>query len=110
MLGFAIPLLVLGGILTIIAILLLSPPPFDKPAVLLCRATKTSAGMCVVDCTSGNADIMILACICRNLSAGWTVVATLSTVLAAMSASPLWDVMHMKHHARETSADNLQRR
>lgn len=47
MLGFAIPLLVLGGMLTVIAVLLLSPPPFDKPAVLLCRATKTSAGVYV---------------------------------------------------------------
>ena len=41
---------------------------------------------------------------------GWTVVATLSTVLAAMAASPVWDILHMKQHARETSADNLQRR
>ena len=46
MLGFAIPLLVLGGILSVLAVLLLSPPPFGKPAVLLCRATKTSAGVC----------------------------------------------------------------
>ncbi len=45
MLGFAIPLLILGAILSAIGILLLSPPPFDKPAVLLCRATKTSAGI-----------------------------------------------------------------
>ncbi|DBA84216.1 hypothetical protein WJX79_005706 [Trebouxia sp. C0005] len=84
MLGFAIPLLILGAILSAIGILLLSPPPFDKPAVLLCRATKTSAG--------------------------WTVVATLSTVLAVMSVSPLWDVAHMRRHAKESSADSLQRR
>ena len=42
--------------------------------------------------------------------AGWTVVATLSTVLAVMSASPIWDIVHMRHHSRETSAENLQRR
>lgn len=44
MLGFAIPLLILAAILSAIGILLLSPPPFDRPAVLLCRGTKTSAG------------------------------------------------------------------
>ncbi len=27
-----------------------------------------------------------------------------------MSVSPLWDVAHMRRHAKESSADSLQRR
>lgn len=44
MLGFAIPLMVLGTLLSGVAFLLLAPPPFCKAAILLCRATKSSAG------------------------------------------------------------------
>lgn len=84
MLGFTLPLLVFGAIEGVIAILLLLPLPFCRPAILICKLTKTHAGK--------------------------TVVITISVVLLALLLAPLYDLVHMHDRPEDTAGASAQRR
>jgi len=84
MLGFTLPLLVFGGLEGLIAILLLLPLPFCRPAILICKLTKTHAGR--------------------------TVVITISVVLLALLLAPLYDLVHMHDSPEDTAGASPERR
>ncbi|KAA6417824.1 MAG: hypothetical protein FRX49_12181, partial [Trebouxia sp. A1-2] len=84
MLGFTLPLLVFGGLEGFIAILLLLPLPFCRPAIFICKLTKTHAGR--------------------------TVVITISIVLLALLLAPLYDLIHMHDRPEETAGASSERR
>lgn len=82
--GFTLPLLVFGGLEGLIAILLLLPLPFCRPAILICKLTKTHAGR--------------------------TVVITISVVLLALLLAPLYDLVHMHDRPEDTAGASPERR
>lgn len=49
MLGFTVPLFVLLGIESLLALLLLGPRSFAAPALLICKSTRSSAGRTVLN-------------------------------------------------------------
>ena len=84
MLGFTLPLLVFGGLEGAIAILLLLPLPFSRPAILICKLTKTHAGK--------------------------TVIITISVVLLALLLAPVYDLIHMHDRPEDTAGASAERR
>ena len=82
--GFTLPLLVFGGIEGVIAISLLLPLPFSRPAIFVCKLTKTHAGR--------------------------TVVITISVVLMALLLAPLYDLVHMHDRPEDTAGASPERR
>ena len=84
MLGFTLPLLVFGGLEGVIAILLLLPLPFCRPAILICKLTRTHAGR--------------------------TVVITISIVLIALLLAPLYDLIHLHDRPEDTAGASSERR
>jgi hypothetical protein len=75
MLGFTVPLFVLAGVETVLGVLLLAPKPFNAPAVLVMRLTKTQVGK--------------------------TVINTLALMLLCLLAAPLYDIF-MLHKLHES--------
>lgn len=50
MLGFTLPLLCLGAVEGLVAITLLLPLPFSRPAIMICKLTNTGIGRTTVVC------------------------------------------------------------
>eukprot|EP00891_Asterochloris_glomerata_P006412 jgi/Astpho2/6412/Aster-08098 len=84
MLSFVVPLMAFGGVEAVVAILLLLPLPFSRPAILLCKLTRTEVGR--------------------------TVVMTTAAVLFALLAAPAWDLVHMADHPQPAVGASLERR
>jgi predicted membrane-bound spermidine synthase len=84
MLGFTLPLLVFGGLEGLVAALLLLPLPFSRPAIWLCKQSKSQIGR--------------------------TVVYTIAAVLLVMLAAPLYDILHLHDRPEATAGVNIERR
>ena len=83
-LGFTLPLLVFGGLEGLVAGLLLLPLPFSRPAIWLCKQSKSQIGR--------------------------TVVYTIAAVLLVMLAAPLYDILHLHDRPEATAGVNIERR
>jgi len=77
-------LMIFGCVEAVVAILLLLPLPFSRPAILLCKLTRTEVGR--------------------------TVVMTTAAVLTALLAAPAWDLVHMADHPEPALGASLERR
>lgn len=84
MLGFAIPLLGLCGLLGLAGITLLLPLPLARPTIALCKLTTTQAGL--------------------------SVITTVSAILLCLLAAPLYDLATLHKRPEDTAGANAQRR
>ncbi|KAK9838719.1 hypothetical protein WJX74_001982 [Apatococcus lobatus] len=86
MLGFALPMYVIGSAQALTAVLLLLPAPFNEPAVKLCQLSKSSNGR--------------------------TAIWTLTGFMVFMLLAPLWDLYRLSQHSEGSAAGgaSLERR
>lgn len=75
MLGFVLPLIILLTLESTVALLLLAPRPFNRPAIALCKLSKTQVGA--------------------------TVVYTVSAFLLILLASPIYDATRLYYATRD---------